>query len=316
MSDKIRVAAIDIGTNTILMLITEFDKSGIYSVLADVHRIPRLGENLNSSGQISNDAFDRAKECLMEYKKKCDELNVKLIYAVGTSALREAKNGVSTAKKLSAILGSEVKIISGDEEARLSLLGATKYDGDVIVIDIGGGSTEIIAGKDNLIYDRISLNIGVVKLSEKYIKRHPPTKTELYNISVEIENELRKLPEFKKIDIKGKGIRKVYAVAGTPTTIAAVLLGLKDFEIDKIHGFKCTINEINRAIEIFESHSIEEIINIYYVHPKRADVIIVGALILKKILVKIDADECIVSAHGLRYGIIKEIIKNYKFNKD
>lgn len=310
MNKKIRAATIDIGTNTILMLIAEFDKSGKFDVLTDEHSIPRLGANLYANNLISEDSILRAKEVLIRYKKICNDFDVKIKYAVATSAIREAANGIYVAKILAGLIDTEINIIPGIEEARLSFIGTTKNHENALVIDIGGGSTEIINGINNRIINRISLDIGVVHLTNKFIAKHPPSESVLDNIRYEICKSLQSVPKFSNIE-------NVYAVAGTPTTIAAVLQNLNDYQFDKIHGHELTINSIDQAIKIFLNHNIDEIINTYHVHPMRADVITVGAILLREILLHINISKCIVSAHGLRFGVMKELIRNYliRFSK-
>lgn len=298
-----RYAAIDIGTNTILMLIAEIKVNEII-YLKDSISIARLGENVDKDGNISEEAISRAVNILKEYKDVCNELKVSNIIAVGTSALRDASNGDDVLKIFNNVLPAEYKVIPGEIEASLSFLGTIQSSKPSVVIDIGGGSTEIIYGVDNKIKSRISLNIGAVRFTEKFISQQPIIKSELENLKIEIRKELKKVnPE---IDLNSD----VIAVAGTPTTLAGIALGLKDYVPDKIHNYILTANELNKIINKFCEMSNNIISEFYNIHPKRADVITVGSIILSELLNYLNLNSVKVSIQGLRYGIIKNIISS------
>jgi len=300
-----RYATIDIGTNTILMLIAEKGtKTNLFDELRDEHEIARLGEGFatNTTKYILPHAKERAINILLHYIKLCDEYNVRNIFAVGTSALREAVNGIEITKELSEIIGTEIELISGEREAEFSFNGAVNNNKSAIVIDIGGGSTEIISGENGKILNMISIPIGAVKLTEQYFRPHPINSEKLKSA----DNYLEMM--FNKLEFDAKN-SDVIAVTGTPTTLAAVDLGLADFQRTVIEGHKLSINKINDLFELFNTINIDEIIEKYKVHPNRADVITAGTLILKKVMEKINSNEIIASSKGIRYGMMKQLLK-------
>ena len=297
-----RYAAIDVGTNTILMVIGENDGNEI-KILRDEHSIARLGQGVDESGNIAPEAIERALVILSNYNDICKSLNVEKIWICGTSALRDASNRDKVISSFLNVIDAEIKIISGENEAALSYLGAmeSEISGDALVIDIGGGSTEFITGANGEFNSKISLQIGSVRLNERILKSSPPSGE---NIEKTIDEIIRHL---NKIDINNFKYNELYAVAGTPTTIAAIAQDIKDFQPEKIHGYKLTLAEVNKVFEILSVLPKEEITEIYGVHPKRADVILAGVIILKESLKYLAANSCIVSTRGLRYGILYEM---------
>ena len=293
-----RYAAIDIGTNTILMLIADKEESG-FRVIRDEHSLARLGEGIGlNNRKIIPKAKERAIEILKRYRKICDEMKVSEIFAVATSAMRDAENRIEIKEMFESILHSEIHIISGEKEARFSFIGAVEDDKDSVVIDIGGGSTEIIFGNSSEIKNRISLQIGAVRLTETFFKQQPPNSEDLQRASNQINEALQNLSTLEHYE-------NVYAVAGTPTTLAGIMQNLRDFDRDYIQGYKMNIAEIIKIYDSFCKMTVDEIININGVKPARADVITAGTLILMKILEYIKSDFCIASTKGLRYGMMK-----------
>ena len=301
--DKQIYAAIDLGSNTILMLIAEVLSDGTFKVLTDEHSIARLGENVDKSGMICDAAIKRASEILSKYRTICDKYQVTKIAAFGTSALRDASNGSEVIKIFSEILNAEVKIIPGDLEANLSFLGSIENDDDCTVIDIGGGSTEFIAGNNSEVNYKRSINVGAVRLKEKFFAAHPPTADEINN-AVEYLNENFKAIEFDSIN------KHFYAVAGSPTATAAIYQNIREFDYSKIHLFELNSEIINSVWQKILNSSVEDIIQNYNMHPQRADIISSGTLILKTALEYFKAEQCTVSVKGLRYGILKNMITN------
>jgi exopolyphosphatase/guanosine-5'-triphosphate,3'-diphosphate pyrophosphatase len=293
-----KISAIDIGTNTILMLVAEVNEQGEIIPIRDFHEIARLGEGLNKNGKISDEALQRAIKILKSYSTYSNELGVNKIFCVGTAAFRDAKNSDEVIKKIRAETGIEVRVIDGELEAFLSYIGTISDNSYSVVLDIGGGSTEIIAGEGENIKFRKSLPIGAVKLTEKYFKVHPPQAKEL---DLAYRNIIDELSKVDSSFIKGK----IYAVAGTPTTISAVVQGLKEYQKDKIENFVLTYEKIIWAKEKFLQLSVSEIIEKLYVPPKRADVILAGTIILEKFCELFKLPSIIVSDKGLRYGVAK-----------
>lgn len=299
-----KIAAIDIGTNTILMVIAGIEADGSIKILDDEHQIARLGEHTVRTGKISESAIGRAERILGHYSQICKEFGVQKISAVATSALRDAENKYEVAEILGKTIGKKIRIIDGKEEARLSFIGTAEDNEQSMVIDIGGGSTEYIIGNGNNIDFRISLDIGAVKLTEQFIENHPPDEESLDKLKKHIRQILNdKLRE--EINFN-----KMYAVAGTPTTIAAIAMGLLGYSDEKVHGYILELSELKNILNLFTQNHLDYLINNLFIHPKRADVITAGTMILIESLLHLGKDNCIVSSKGLRYGVLKEMINN------
>ncbi len=302
-----KVAAIDIGTNTILMLIAEVDEHKNVIPIQDFHEIARLGEGLNSSSVISENAFKRAVEILRKYVNFATQYEVEKIICVGTAVFREAKNSSEIINKIKIETGIDVKIIEGDLEAFLSFIGTVSDNNYSVVIDIGGGSTEIIAGKENKIIFRKSLPLGAVKITENFFPKHPPSSNELKRAYQFIDNEFVKI---SNLTVEGN----IYAVAGTPTTLAAVVQGLKSYNREKIENYNLTYEQILWAKNKFLELTLQEIVDKFHVPPLRADVILAGTIILEKFCENFALNKVLVSDKGLRYGVAKYFFQNNKNN--
>jgi len=300
-----RVAGIDIGTNTLLMVVGEkTENSDGINWIADFHSIARLGEGLDNSGIISETAISRAVKILEDYRQKIAELNVDRVVAYATSAMRDANNSTEVKQKLESVLRFEIIVIDGKREAELSFLGT--IDDDKIqsgVIDIGGGSTEFIYGRGSEIHSKKSINIGAVRLFEKFIHQQPPNDDDV----TLAENHSQNLID--AIDLESwKG--KVYAVAGTPTTLASIHLGLGEFDYDKIHNFEFSYKSLVETMEMIRKMSRDDIANRFGVHQNRADIIYSGGIILQEFLRRLPNQSCFVSCKGLRYGIVTDYFNN------
>ena len=301
-----RLAAIDIGTNTILMVIAEVEKDSSYKIISDSHEIARLGEGLGKTGRISDDAIERGKTILSKYSIVCNENQVDKINVVCTSALRDAENSANVIHAFKSVINAEFDIISGLEEAQMSYSGTAENYSQTVVIDIGGGSTEFISGDKNQIINRKSLQIGAVRLTEKFFKAHPPLPYELQNSRDYIQEILG------EIDVPVSD--NIYAVAGTPTTLAHIELGLKEYDFDKVHGYSLKLDTLDDLLKKFISNDLNYIIDVLHVHPKRADVITMGTLILIESLKHLKSDRCTVSAKGLRFGLLHKMIADIEIS--
>lgn len=290
-------AAIDIGTNTLLMLVETNTNEFV-----NVHRIARLGEKLLSTGSISKSALERACKILSEYYLLLTEYREYSLRVVGTAALRIAINSQQVTEEFSKHIHSPIEIISGEEEAKYTFLGTIENEEPSVVIDIGGGSTEIVYGsKKNGIEWRNSFPIGAVTCTEQF--------HDLQDISTLITNKVFKELQSIPVDIRNKIVSAeyIYANAGTPTTIAAVAQNLKTFDETKVHRYIIR-NEILAELEqVFHIKTVEELKNMNGVHPDRADILPAGTTILKAIFEYFALNSCLVSTKGLRYGVIHSI---------
>ncbi len=289
-------ASIDIGTNTILLLIANVSGNKV-EIIEDFHKIARLGEGLDKNGFISYEAISRAVKILEFYKEQLDSNKVTQIKCVATSAMRDANNSSDVKSIFEKILDCDVEIIDGEAEARFSFLGSIEDDELNTVIDIGGGSTEIITGKKDKIDNIISLQTGAVRLSEHNNLFFPFSDSSLKSAGEELTIIYQKVKSFN--------FGKVIAVAGTPNTLAQINLGLTSYDREILHNYVMRTNELDEVINKIKTHTKQDLMDKYGVHPNRADIILGGALVLRKLLEISNKDEFIVSSNGLRFGVIK-----------
>lgn len=301
-------ASIDIGTNTVLMLIAEANEYNKLNIIYQEYDVARLGEGVDNTKLINDDAFNRLYNILSRYIKKCNELRVKKIFVSGTSALRDAENGKEIIDRIKNELNIKIEIISGTNEAIYSYNGAVNSKGVNFLIDIGGGSTEFIIGQnDNLIF-RKSINIGAVRLTERYFTSQPPNTNDVTTA----ENYISKIIQDEIIsEINDISIDTYHGVAGTVTTIATSLLNLNDHEVDRIDGFTINKEDLNKLYQKFLNSETEIIINNFGVHPKRADLISAGTLILKVTFDILGIQNMIASSKGLRFGFLMHKLKEF-----
>lgn len=292
-----RVAALDLGSNTSLLLIAEVNESQITKVVIDETRITKLGQGVHASRRFHPDALARMRECLVDYSQKIKAQGCEKVIAVATSAARDVTNG-NELVDMGRELGIPVHIIEGAREAALTFRGAlsdrTSVEG-CAVVDVGGGSTEIIfQGADGL--KGQSIDVGSVRLTEMYIKAHPIDRTAMTKISQYVQTE------FAKVKLSGTIITDLVAVAGTPTTLAA-LEQQRDFEENLINGYKLSVDRIQNWIGRLAKMTIEEREKLPGMQPKRSDVIVTGALILAGAVRALGQSEITVSTRGVRYGV-------------
>ncbi|MBS1560385.1 MAG: exopolyphosphatase [Bacteroidetes bacterium] len=292
-------AGIDIGTNTILMVIGEHMADGSWRTIDDVHSIARLGEGVDATGVISDDAIVRASEILSQYRRRCDECGVHRLRAVATSAMRDARNSAIVRTTLSEIIGTEIEVIEGGEEARLTFRGTVRGDQPSMAIDIGGGSTEIVCGHGSTVADSVSMNIGAVRLTERYFAHRPPPSDVMAEAIAYIDDTLR--PYDQRFAASG---RAVFAAAGTPTALATLDLHLDVFDAARIDGHLLTAQTVHRLASMLVGMDREQLRQLPAVHPKRIDILPAGALLLDRMMQCFGIDTVIVSTCGVRYGVL------------
>jgi exopolyphosphatase/guanosine-5'-triphosphate,3'-diphosphate pyrophosphatase len=297
-----KIAAIDIGTNTILMLIAEIGDDGVISVISDQQVIARIGKGVDHSGTIEWDAFSRSERFLAAYLLEARSQNVDMIRCTGTSALRDARNGDDFIDYMFQKLRLEIEILSGADEALWTYGGAisgfTERDVDYAVLDIGGGSTELTVGRGFQIADRMSLDIGCVRLTEKLLPHTPPTEAEIGELLATIDAAIHQYPAFDP------SLTTFVGVAGTVTTLAAVEQGLPEYKREKVAGFVLTREMIQHRFEQFRGMTKDALQKLMRIDPGRADIILVGVGILKRMMELRYIHSIIVSERGLRYGIV------------
>jgi exopolyphosphatase/guanosine-5'-triphosphate,3'-diphosphate pyrophosphatase len=302
-----RSAFIDIGTNAILCLIADIRDTGRFRVLDDLADIARLGQGVDRTGRISPEGEQRGLEVLVRYRDHCRNLGVEEIVAVGTSALRDAENSSEVRARYRAKLGFDIRVISGGEEAAYSFLavqrGLSFSIQELMVFDIGGGSTEFIRGNQTGVSHAVSIDVGSVRLTERFLHSDPVKAEEAALMNAAIERELVDLPQ--------RGIRAdaklaLVGIAGTFTTLAAVYKRLTRYSHGDVHGSALTLDEVRRQREMFQAATVEDRKSIVGMDPKRADVIFAGACLIERIMNFFHADRVIVSDQGVRYGLLHE----------
>jgi exopolyphosphatase/guanosine-5'-triphosphate,3'-diphosphate pyrophosphatase len=291
-------------------LIAELKSDGSFDVLDDLATITRLGQGVERTGAIGPEGERRSHNTLRRYLERCQSLKVQEVQAVGTSALRDARNSAEVRARFKEQLGLDVRVISGDEEARYSFLAVQKglplNQRELLVIDVGGGSTEFIRGNQAGVSQAISIDIGSVRLTEKFLPSDPVRQEEYGKMMVGIETELASLPQQW---LKDSSILTLVGIAGTFTTLSAVEKKLVCYAHGEVHGSPLTLSEVRRQVALFESQTIAERKAIPGLEPNRADVIFAGACLIERIMTLFHSERVIVSDHGVRYGLLHEYLK-------
>ncbi|PIR20275.1 MAG: phosphatase [Deltaproteobacteria bacterium CG11_big_fil_rev_8_21_14_0_20_47_16] len=293
-------ATIDIGTNAVLLLIGEKAADGKITSIHESAELTRLGQGLGSSNRLHPDGMQRTLDTLKAYADICKKYQASPIVAVGTSAFRRATNAQEFVDRIQKETGIQVQIISGDEEASLSFDAARAEFGDnILVIDIGGGSTEFIWKTAQGLHTQ-SLKLGAVTLQENY-GQHDPLGTE---DAVEMEGAvleyLGMLPESALADTKGL---TMVGIAGTVTTLAAMTLQLEKYDHEQVHGHVLSMADVERILSDLLPLSTEERKKLPGLEPKRADVIYPGALILEEAMEHFGKNSIVACHHGIRWGL-------------
>ena len=292
-------AAIDIGTNTVLLLIASIDPSGHLTTLLDEQRIPRPGRGVDESGNINHAALDRLVGVLLEYRAMIADHGVESITVTGTSALRDAANRPGILQRVRAATGFEITVLTGEEEALLSYRGAVSglaESGSAVVLDIGGGSTEIISGEGENILFHCSRNVGAVRLTERFFRHDPPLPEEIQSARSAVRAAFSDLPRFDERECR------LIGVAGTATTLALLDQGIKTLDRTALANYRLSGPAVERLFRLLSSMRAQDILALSAAMPGRADVITAGTLILHCYLEQSGFREMIVSERGLRYG--------------
>ena len=296
-----RKAIIDIGSNSIKFFVGELASDKTIRTVLDTSDIARLGEGLDATGKISDEAMGRNMAAVTAFAEKAKELGADQIVYVGTMALRKAANSDIFVKKVKEACGVDVNIIPGEEEARLSYLAILSglpldKDADLVVFDTGGGSTEFIYGKGNEMIKRFSVNLGAVRITEKYLKADPVTPEEVKAAIAQIDKE------FAEAGVTGRP-KLVVGIGGAVTTMGAVKHKMAKYDPAVIQGSKLLKKDVEDQIAEYSKRTVEQRKELPGLHPKRADVILAGACIIKVILDRLGADELTISDRGLRHGL-------------
>jgi exopolyphosphatase / guanosine-5'-triphosphate,3'-diphosphate pyrophosphatase len=298
-------ASIDIGTNSVLLLIAEQTELGL-QVHEEVQRLPRLGAMVDSNGVLARQSIDRVLEVLTEYAEIIQTYGdgvLKKTRVTATSAVRDAANKNEFLSLVKEIVGFEIQILSGEEEAKYTYLGAisqTKVESNsILVVDIGGGSTELAMGDSSQWLRGNSVDMGCVRFNERYLVHNPPYQEEIG----ECRRSIEALLESTKLRFPPN--TQVVAVSGTATSLAAIDQQLFPYQLSRINNYRLNTDKLAKSIEIFSLHTYEQLIEL---HPEvmqgRADVFLAGLLILEGVLRFASVEEFIVSSGGIRHGIL------------
>jgi len=302
-----RSAFIDVGTNTILCLIAEIRDTGRYRILDDLAEITRLGEGVDRTGLIGVAAEQRSLEALESYRRQCESLGVEEYIAVGTSALRDAQNRDEVRARFRDKVGFDIRVISGDQEAAYSFLavqrGLPLAGRELLVMDIGGGSTEFIRGNDSGVSRAISVNLGTVRLTERFLHSDPVTSAEVDQAVVSIDEELTRLSRF---GWQPDSSVVLVGIAATFTTLVAMEKKLERYSHAMVHGSSLTLGVVRDQVRLLREKSLAERKRIVGLEPKRADVILAGACFIERIMNLWRHEQIIVSDQGVRYGLLYE----------
>jgi len=306
------IASIDIGSNTVLLLIAEVNPENLQiKSLLNLQRIPRIGAGLEPGKPIKKEKIENLFSILSEYIQMINQYNCELTLSTATNAFRIASNGNLIVQEIQSKLNLNIRIVLGKEEARLSYLGATSNadsKSNILVIDIGGGSTELIFGSKNKINFIQSYPVGVVSGTEKFYKNNPPIKIEVDNFIKDTKHLLN------EITLKHIFPEKVIAIAGTPTTLACINQNLHEYNEDKIEGAVLKKYELKKIIDTLRRLTTQEVKQKYKsIVSGREDVILAGSQILFTIMELLNLSEVTVSTKGIRYGaIVDYLLKNFK----
>jgi exopolyphosphatase/guanosine-5'-triphosphate,3'-diphosphate pyrophosphatase len=303
-----RVAAIDIGTNTVLLLVAEATGRGL-SPVAERATITRLGEDVDRARRLKPEAIARTRACLEQYAQAVRDLGADRVALVGTSAMRDAAGGDELRAGIRELFGVDARVISGETEARLTFHGAMsglpqRADEEVAVFDIGGGSTEVVFGRPGasaVLYAQ-SFDVGSVRLTERLISHDPPLPAELEAVATTLTNTLREVPRL------APGTAPV-GVAGTVTTLAAVALGIEPYDSERVHGSTLSRTILRKTVFELAAMDIAARRAVRGIEPKRADVIVAGGLIVLALLDHWRAESLIVSDRGVRWGLAAELAR-------
>ncbi len=293
-----RVAVIDIGTNSARLLVADVS-DGRVSPVERRSNVTRLGRGVDLSGRLSAEAIEDACGAIGEYVAEIRELGLRRVDAIATSAVRDADNGSAFIAELRERFALSARILDGEEEARLTYLGAGSEHAPTaptLVVDIGGGSTELIVGVGEEISFHASLQAGVVRHTERHINSDPPTAIELESLAADVRGLI------EGALAGGVSAEAGIAVAGTPTSLAAIEMALVPYDPARVHEHVLALPAIQRMLSQLASAPLAERIQIPGLHADRAPTIVAGVVILVETMRAFGLEEITVSEHDILYG--------------
>jgi exopolyphosphatase/guanosine-5'-triphosphate,3'-diphosphate pyrophosphatase len=306
----VKVATIDIGTNSVLLLIAEKTAAGLTPLLERA-TITRLGEGVDRTRELAESAKKRTLDCLADYAEDIERHAADRVGAVGTSAMRDARGGPEFAAEAEDVLGVRPSVIDGRREAELTFRGTLSglsVSGRAAVFDVGGGSTEIVVGDVPsppalpTIESATSLDIGSVRLFERHVKSDPPAASEIDAVRADVVRALASEPQIPET-------ATLVGVAGTVTTLAAIALEIEPYDAQRIHGARLELTTIRELTLRLARATLDERKKLPGLSPRRADVIVAGALLVERFVTWSRKSAIVVSDRGVRWGLAEEMTR-------
>ena len=295
-----RVAAVDLGTNSTRLLVADVDDGRIADVARET-RITRLGEGVDERRRLLPAAIARVRNVLTDFRRTAESLGAQRALAIATSAVRDAENGEAFLGEIEWSYGFETRLLSGHDEAMLMFRGVTSertLEAGTVIVDIGGGSTELVAGGPEGVRWHDSLDIGSVRLTERFLHSDPPTQEELDDAAAAVRTLLaERVPSEVRSNV-GSAI----GVAGTITSLGALALGLEEYDRDKVHGFELTAEALDEQLRRLASVPLEERRGMRPLDPDRAPVIVGGAVIAREVHTYFGLDKLEISERDILDG--------------
>jgi exopolyphosphatase/guanosine-5'-triphosphate,3'-diphosphate pyrophosphatase len=288
-----RVAAVDLGTNSTRLLVAEVEGDRLEEVVR-LLTITRLGEDVDKRRKLLPVPITRVRNCLTEYRRELEARGATRTLAIATSAVRDAENGEAFLGEIEWSFGFETRLLDGAEEAAMMLRGVTAGRADVedaLLVDIGGGSTELVLASNGAARQSTSIDVGCVRLTERYLRSDPPTRPELAAAGAYVRSLL---PSYEP--------RGAIGVAGTVTTLATLDLGDADYDPQRTHGHRLSRESVERELGRLAGMTLEERLAVPAIEPGRAPVIVAGAVVLREVLRAYGLDEIEVSERDILHG--------------
>jgi exopolyphosphatase/guanosine-5'-triphosphate,3'-diphosphate pyrophosphatase len=297
------VAVVDIGSNSVRLLIADKSDDGEIIELDRQANVTRLGQGVDTSNKLADEAMQRTYKVLADYAERMDKHDCDERIAVLTSAVRDSDNGQEFAETIKERYGIIPHVLKGDEEARLTYLGATSERDPAdttptLVVDIGGGSTELIIGAGPEVRFRVSTQAGVVRQTERHLQDDPPTNEQMEALA----NDVRKILADNVAEEFRAAVEKGIAVAGTATSLAAIAQHLDPYDPDKVHGYELSTDECDQILGELSAMTLEQRRRVPGLHPDRAPTIIAGVLIFKEVVRMFGLTTIEVSEHDILRG--------------
>jgi exopolyphosphatase / guanosine-5'-triphosphate,3'-diphosphate pyrophosphatase len=298
--DVVRVAVVDIGTNSTRLLIADVEGTAVTEVERRT-TVTNMGRGVDHTGMICSDAVDDVCTVIGDYKARYEEMGADRVMAIATSAVRDAVNGEAFIAELRERFGLDARLLTGEEEAHLTYLGATAHRSEAdstLVFDIGGGSTELILGSGKEVDFHASLQAGTIRQSERYLTTDPPDPHELEDLAADIRNLIARATAAQP---NGRPTHAI-AVAGTPTSLAAIDQELEPYDPGRVHGYHLGLKRVQHMLSRLSSLPLAERLRVPGLHPGRAPTIVAGTVILVQVMRAFGLQEIEVSELDILHG--------------